>query len=82
MDNMINAKWAREEATSKVSTKDSIILEEIEKRIREAVNDGFMYVYFYAPISSKVSEELRMKRGFTLENLSSQKDGVCYKINW
>ncbi len=82
MDNTVNAKWAREVSASKITTKDSIVLEEIEKIIREAVNDGLMYVYFYAPISPKISKELRMERGFVLENLSSQKDGVCYKINW
>lgn len=82
MDNNLTAKWARETALSKISTKDSIVLEEIEKRIREAVNDGLMYVYFYAPISTKITEELRINRGFVLEDLSSQKDGPCYKINW
>jgi hypothetical protein len=82
MDNTVNAKWAREVATTKVTTKDSIVLEEIDKRIREAVNDGLMCVYFYAPISTKISEELRMKRGFGVEDLTSQKDGFCYKINW
>lgn len=82
MDSQITAKWARETAQSKISTKDSIVLEEIESRIRKEVSNGFMYLYYYGPISSKVSEELRINRGFVLENLSTQREGTCYKINW
>lgn len=49
--------------------------------IKKAAQSGERSVYFYSNIPEHVMDNLREK-GFKVDDLWSQRDGVCYLINW
>lgn len=67
-----------EENLKKILDKD---LEEISKKIDEAIELGYFSISYYNNISNEVQNKLK-NLGYNIIDYSSQKDGSYYLINW
>ena len=56
-------------------------LKSIDENIKLACSVNQFYIYEYITLSTSVINHLK-NRGFSIENLSSQREGTCYKITW
>jgi hypothetical protein len=81
MDSKITAEWARKESDTEINKVIQKQLEICEKSITESVYKGKRECFVYINMVSGTGDELR-KRGFEVNDLSSQIDGDTYKISW
>ena len=62
-------------------TSNHAILESIENSIKLDSSEGNSQTFIYVELSTSVFNHLRT-RGFVIDNLSSQREGIIYKISW
>lgn len=77
----ITAAEARKNADEKIDTSNKAILESIEKAIKLDSSEGSLQTFVYIPLSTSVINHLK-NRGFSIEDLSSQREGAMWKIKW
>ena len=77
----MTATEARKIAEEKIDTSNKAILESIEKAIKLDSSEGSLQTFIYTELSTSVFNHLK-NRGFVIDNLSSQREGIMYKISW
>ena len=77
----ITAAQARKISANSIGENNLNRLKLIEKEINRACSENKFYTYEYSDLSISVINNLK-NRGFQVENLSSQGEGICFKISW
>ncbi len=81
MEEFLNAEEARNIAQHSIDTSNLNKLKDIDEAIKLACSMNHFYIYEHRTLSTSVINHLK-NRGYSIEDLSSQKDGACFKINW
>lgn len=81
MKTRITASEARKIAENSISSRDEDTLNNIEDCITINISKGNTKCYYCKSMSEIVLKNL-VDRGFFIDNLSSQKEGICYLIKW
>lgn len=81
MDEKITAEWARKQSDIEINKTIENQLEKCELAIIDATSRGEGKCFVYFTMIRGTGDELR-RRGFEVIDLSSQKDGEAYQINW
>jgi len=81
MEQQLTAEEARRMAQHSLDTSNLNRLKGIEEDIKYACSKNEFHIYEYSTLSSSVVNHLR-NRGFGVQDLSSQKEGVIFKISW
>jgi hypothetical protein len=81
MEEFLTAEEARNIAQHSIDTSNLNKLKDINEGIKVACSMNHFYIYVYTTLSTSVINHLK-NRGYSIEDLSSQKDGACFKINW
>lgn len=77
----ITAAEARKISENSVDEANLNKLKLIENEINHACSENKFCIYEYRDLSISVINHLK-NRGFQVENLSSQREGTCFKISW
>lgn len=79
--NKFTAKDAKERSGGIFSEISKIQLDEILISILKETDSGKFSVYYYKSLLLNVKKELE-RRGFLVQDNSTQMDGACYFITW
>lgn len=79
--NIIPASLAREQANKPLRENTNGTLSKIMEQINKAISKGEFFIFFYESIQSTLIDILKQE-GYKIDNLSDQRDGICYKISW
>jgi hypothetical protein len=77
----ITASEARKISENSIDENNLNRLKLIEKEINRACSENKFCTYVYSDLSISVINDLK-NREFQVENLSSQREGTCFKISW
>lgn len=78
----ITASEARKIAEESINTSNLNTLKTIENDINCACLNNEFHIYYYNDyFSNSVINHLK-NRGFQIEDLSTQREGACFKISW
>jgi len=77
----ITAQEARIKTDSVISAEDKYILNAIDNCIKKACDEGQYHIWYNEKLSDIVLTDLK-NHGFDIEDLSSNDEGNCFKINW
>jgi hypothetical protein len=81
MGPQLTATEARKISQETLDTSNLNRLEAIDESIKLACSKNEFHIYEYNILSVSVINHLK-NRGFGIDDLGSQKDGVCFKISW
>lgn len=81
--NIIPATLAREQANKALRENTNGTLSKIMEQVQKGSMKGEFEIFFYETIPNNVQDILTQEgNGYKIDNLSSQRDGICYKISW
>lgn len=79
--NIIPASIAREQANKSLRENTNGTLSKIMEQVQKGYMKGEFKIFFYETIPNNVQDILKQE-GYKIDNLSDQRDGICYKISW
>lgn len=79
--NDMNAKEAREKATSVTEGINANQYKDVKKKIEEAVYRGQLSCNYYDSLNNAVIEKLRSE-GYKVDSYYDQRDGSTISISW
>lgn len=79
--NIIPASTARQKSIQTHTESSNGTLSKINEQINKAISKGEFFIFFYDSIQSTLVDILKQE-GYKIDNLSDQRDGICYKISW
>lgn len=81
--NIIPATLVREQANKALRKNTNGTLSKIMEQVQKDSMKGEFTIFFYETIPNNVQDILTQEgNGYKIDNLSSQRDGICYKISW
>lgn len=78
---MLTAKEARELAESSISDETEEQLRLAEKCINDAATKGYTQCWYYSWLCNQAVKKLE-EAGYSVKNISSQKEGITFQIGW
>lgn len=81
--NIIPATLVREQANKALRKNTNGTLSKIMEQVQKDSMKGEFTIFFYETIPNNVQDILTQEgNGYKIDNLSDQRDGICYKISW
>lgn len=78
---LIDAREARKLSETSLSSEALYELEQVNKCIQTAINEGYYSCWYYRYLPDQAVRKLE-NLGYKVKNQSNQRDGDCFEIEW